>query len=422
MLAITRIGPDGTSQLNPGSPGALSGSNLAALQPGVYSIRLSAIGTDPVNARFILKAIEDTSKLPEWAFPNGNGQGPGLSLRLFPLPDVYQPPPLLPMMDSPPRATPQPTTTTENGPTSPPPSASTPPPAPPLPTTAPTASAPPLPTTAPAASAPPPPTTAPAAVGPAAADDSADGLGPAAPTTLTAQQVPSGLILGLGGDFVGRPSPFDRIVGPATSGTSAGASASASDGIGLRIRIVSGFNPPGNPPMDGPISRGVEHEEGDVIPVPPADEMRITDLGLDNKQRVGPTRLADVGMDRLRDVIVGWVEGGPRSVPSDVVAALSHAGAQAISAEPGPIQGHARQVPFHITPVWIALASALAVQFRHQISRTFVRALSWNPVRHLGRQLARRASLPVSPRTQGNRPDFRGEGSGTGDVMPLERR
>ena len=126
--------------------------------------------------------------------------------------------------------------------------------------------------------------------------------------------------------------------------------------------------------MDGPISRRVEHEEGDVIPVPPADEMRITDLGLDNKQRVGPTRLADVGMDRLRDVIVGWVERGPRSVPSDVVAALSPASAQAISAEPGPIQGHARQVPFHITPVWIALASALAVQFRHQISRTFVRA------------------------------------------------
>ncbi|MBV8383480.1 MAG: pre-peptidase C-terminal domain-containing protein [Planctomycetaceae bacterium] len=372
-LAITRIGPDGIVPLDPGSPDAIGGSNDAALQPGVYSIQLSAIGADPVNARYVLKALLIQSPLadmpePDWPFLNGIGQGPALSLRLV-----------------------QPPMTTS-------PAAS----APLQPTTSPAASAPLQPTTSPVASAPPQPTTSPAA------------SAPPQPLRSTAQQVPSGLILGLGGDFVGRPSPFDQIVGPATSGTSA----SASDGIGLQLRIVPGFNPPGNPPVDGPIFRRVYHEEGDVIPVPPADDVRITDLGLDNKQRVGLTRLADVGMNRLRDVIVGWVERGSRYVPSDVVAALSHARAQAISAESGPIQGHARQVPFHIKPAWIALASALAVQFRHQISRTFVRALSWNPVRHLGRQPVRRASLPVSPRTQGNWLDSRSEGSGTGDVMP----
>jgi hypothetical protein len=91
------------------------------------------------------------------------------------------------------------------------------------------------------------------------------------------------LFVGLGGDFVGHPSPFDRIVGPAASGTSAGASASASDGIGLRIGIGPGFNPPDNHRLDGPISGRIDHQEGDVILASPVGEARLTDLGLDNQ-------------------------------------------------------------------------------------------------------------------------------------------
>ncbi len=143
-----------------------------------------------------------------------------------------------------------------------------------------------------------------------------------------------------------------------------------------------------------------------VILAPPVGEARLTDPRLENQQRAGSTKIDDMWINKLSDEIVRWVERGPRYVPSDIVAAPS----RAITAEPGPSQGHAGQTPFALAPILIALAFALVVPFRHQISRAFVRALSWNPVRHLCRQPVRRTSLPVSQRTRRRsaRPSRRG--------------
>ena len=109
-LVITRVGPEGTFPLDPGSPDAIGGSDDAALQPGVYSIQLSAVGADPVNTRYVLKAIMlPYEQWPEWASLNRIGQGPTLSLR------PIQPP----MMGLPPPATPPPSTSTPVSPSMP---------------------------------------------------------------------------------------------------------------------------------------------------------------------------------------------------------------------------------------------------------------------------------------------------------------
>ena len=196
-LAITRVGPEGTFPLDPGSPDAIGGSDDAALQPGVYSIQLSAIGADPVNTRYVLKAIMlPYEQWPEWASLNRIGQGPTLSLR------PIQPP----MMGLPPPATPPPSTSTPVSPSMPLVSTL---PVGPMATLESLAST----VSSPGDRASPSTNSAPRGEVGRVSDLS---------STSTARQGPSGLFVGLGGDFVGRPSPFDRIVGPATSGTSRG--------------------------------------------------------------------------------------------------------------------------------------------------------------------------------------------------------
>ena len=235
---------------------------------------------------------------PEWASLNRIDQSPALSLR----------PIQSPMMGLPPPATPPPSTTTPVSPSMPLVSTL---PVGPMATLGSLAST----VSSPGDRASPSTNSAPRGE---------IGRVPDLSSTSTARQGPSGLFVGLGGDLGGRPSPFDRIVGPATSGTGAGASASASDGIGLRIGIGLGVNPPGNHRLDGPISGRIDPREDDVILASPVGEARLTDPGLDDQQRAGFKKIDDMWNNKLRDEIVRSAERGPRYASSDVVAAPSH--------------------------------------------------------------------------------------------------
>jgi hypothetical protein len=75
-LAISRVGPDGTIPVDPGSP--------MDLTPGVYQFLLRANGPQPVLAHLVLHAGP-----PESLQENGIGQGPALSLML--ISPVYSP-------------------------------------------------------------------------------------------------------------------------------------------------------------------------------------------------------------------------------------------------------------------------------------------------------------------------------------------
>ena len=79
-LAISRIGPEGTSTLDPGEPESITrGTNGAFLRPAEYVLRLSATGAGPITYRFEFRLPDSRWEL---ILANGVGQGPALSLRL----------------------------------------------------------------------------------------------------------------------------------------------------------------------------------------------------------------------------------------------------------------------------------------------------------------------------------------------------
>jgi hypothetical protein len=403
-LAISRIGPEGASSLDPGAPGAISGTNDSELQPGLYLIQLRAIGAEPVAAQFLLKAATLSQ---EQILLNGVGQGPALSLRLIHPPVMDPAPPVISTSEAPPGD--------QSGSTLPsgrvpatgttPLSGLTPPPAFPLPGASSESSLASTPFPGPS-SLPLPPSLMAGSIGdhPSPSTDSPPGGGagrdPVLSSARTAPQVPAVIYLGVGGDFIGRPSPLGPIATSPLWATSAGGNALDLDAAGSRRRIATVPATIGNRPLYGSTPLGGIGEEERFDPATmAAAAATITDLGLVHRDGEHPTRPASTPMDRLRETIVDMLEHGLHDVSSvDTITVPPNGSPPAAAGKSGQVSDRAEHAPDVITPAQIALATALVFQFRRQIIRTLGRLRGLNPARHLVRQLTRRTGLPASPR------------------------
>jgi hypothetical protein len=196
------------------------------------------------------------------------------------------------------------------------------------------------------------------------------------------RRVGSGSLLGLGGDYIGRPAPDGPPGAPALSTSRAGGTASPADagrplqGIGSPSGSTGGHVSGRSVPRgDGSVERGTG-------PVAPDNGTAILDAGLEDLLGDGPSRPAGVGTGRSWEAFADCLEPGPPGIPSEGHRAEGSLptewAATGVGQEPARVE-ESRSV---ILPVSIGLAVSLAIRLRRRNSRILGRLRGWRPAQY----------------------------------------